>query len=154
MLVVIDEALRSDLFSRPAEWAGRARSGPCSGSWCWWWPRVSGAGEDAADSCGGSEGHTSHTEKKQGVSRLNKQWRDVAMIRIFCASDSQCKASLRCECADGSSGSADGGSGCHRCGRGTASPLYESGRGPSDERPNTRTNHKLRRGIKFAFKNC
>lgn len=51
----------SALFSRPAGQAGMALSGPCSGSWCWSQPRVSGVGEGAAGSCGGSEGRTVHT---------------------------------------------------------------------------------------------
>lgn len=78
---------RSEVFSRPAEWAGRARSGPCSGSWCWWRPRVSAAGEDAADSCGGSVNHTSHTEKQE-VHRLQikQQWHDM----IFCVLRAVC----------------------------------------------------------------
>ena len=57
---------RSGLLSRPAGEAGRARSGPCSGSWCWWRRRVSGAGEGAADSCGGSGGRTSRTGEQWG----------------------------------------------------------------------------------------
>lgn len=69
---------RSDLLSRPAGEAGRARSGPCSGSWCWWRRRVSGAGEGAADSCGGSEGHTSRTGEQWGP-----QIRKKANDKIF-----------------------------------------------------------------------
>lgn len=139
---------RSDLLSRPAGEAGRARSGPCSGSWCWWRRRVSGAGEGAADSCGGSEGHTSRTGEQWGP-QIRKKANDKIFFDFYlfffliffqCVCDSQCKASLRCECAGGSSGSAGGGSGCHRCGKGTASPRYGSERGPWGGQPKARTN--------------
>lgn len=56
------------------------------------------------------------------------------------ARNSRCKVSLRCECAGGSSGFADGGSECHRCGRGRASRPCGSGCGLWGEQPATRTN--------------
>lgn len=59
------------IFSRLAEATGMVRSAPCSGSWCWWWPRVSGAGADAAGSCVGSGGHISHTGKQTSTCRLD-----------------------------------------------------------------------------------
>lgn len=78
-------------------------------------------------------------EKKQMI-RYSLIFICFFFIFFQCVCDSQCKASLRCECAGGSSGSAGGGSGCHRCGKGTASPRYGSERGPWGGQPKARTN--------------
>lgn len=77
-------------------------------------------------------------EKKQMI-RYSLIFICFFFIFFQCVCDSQCKASLRCECAGGSSGSAGGGSGCHRCGKGTASPRYGSERGPWGGQPKART---------------